>query len=44
VKKTQEAPEHVSVRQYCKAVRVPTIASNFEVLAEQVIKENHSRI
>jgi len=39
-----EALEHASVRQYCKTVRVPTIASNFVSLAEQAIKENHTHI
>jgi len=33
-----------SVRQYCKAVRMPTIAANFLPLAEQATKENHSHI
>jgi DNA replication protein DnaC len=44
VKKATEALEHASVRQYCKAVRVPTIATNFLPLAEQAVKENHSHI
>jgi DNA replication protein DnaC len=39
-----EALEHASIRQYCKAVRVPTIATNFVSLAEQAIKENHTHI
>jgi len=39
-----EALEHASIRQYCKAVRVPTIASNFVSLAEQAIKENHTHL
>ena len=38
------ALEHASVRQYCKAVRTPVIATNFVSLAEQAIKENHSHI
>src|SRR5580704_12059911 len=43
--KTQtESLEHASVRQYCKAVRVPVIGANFVSLAEQAIKENHSHI
>lgn len=43
--KTQtESLEHASVRQYCKAVRVPTIGANFVPLAEQAVKENHSHI
>ena len=36
--------EHASVRQYCKAVRMPAIAANFVSLAEQAVKENHSHI
>jgi DNA replication protein DnaC len=44
VKKATEALEHASVRQYCKAVRVPTISTNFLPLAEQAVKENHSHI
>jgi DNA replication protein DnaC len=39
-----ETLEHASVRQYCKAVRVPTVGANFVSLAEQAIKENHSHI
>src|SRR5246500_2545026 len=39
-----ESLEHASVRQYCKAVRVPTIGANFLALAEQAVKENHSHI
>jgi DNA replication protein DnaC len=44
MKNATEALEHASVRQYCKAVRVPTIAANFVPLAEQAVKENHSHI
>jgi DNA replication protein DnaC len=44
VKKATESLEHASVRQYCKAVRVPTIATNFLPLSEQAVKENHSHI
>ena len=32
------------MRQYCKAVRMPTVAANFLSLAEQAIKENHSHV
>jgi DNA replication protein DnaC len=39
-----QALEHASVRQYCKAVRVPTVGANFVSLAEQAVKENHSHI
>jgi DNA replication protein DnaC len=44
MKSQTEALEQASVRQYCKAVRVPTIAANFLSLAEQVAKENQSHI
>jgi len=30
-----QALEHASVRQYCKAVKVPVISANFARLAEQ---------
>ena len=36
--------EHASVRQYCKAVRLPVISANFARLAEQAVKENRSHI
>ena len=43
--KTQtEALDHASVRQYCRAVRMPAIAANFIPLAEQAAKEQHSHI
>jgi len=41
---TTESLEHASVRQHCKAVRMPVIAANFVSLAEQAVKENHSHI
>jgi DNA replication protein DnaC len=44
MKSQTEALEHASVRQYCKAVRVPTVGANFVSLAEQAVKENHSHI
>jgi DNA replication protein DnaC len=44
MKSPTEALEHASVRQYCKAVRMPTIAANFLALAEQAVKENQSHI
>jgi DNA replication protein DnaC len=40
---TQELAQ-ASVRQYCKAVRMPAIGANFVSLAEQAIKENHSHV
>lgn len=39
-----EALEQASVRQYCKAVRMPAIAANFIPLAEQAAKEQHSHV
>jgi DNA replication protein DnaC len=44
MKNQTEALEHASVRQYCKAVRVPTVGANFVSLAEQAVRENHSHI
>jgi len=44
MKNQTEALEHASVRQYCKAVRTPTIGANFVSLAEQAVNENHSHI
>lgn len=44
MKHSTESLEHASVRQYCKAVRVPVIGANFLPLAEQAVKENHSHI
>ena len=44
MKNATMALEHASVRQYCKAVRVPTVGANFVSLAEQAVKENHSHI
>src|ERR1039458_9507472 len=39
-----QALEHASVRQYCKAVKVPVIAANFVPQAEQAVKENRGHI
>jgi DNA replication protein DnaC len=44
VKTQTEALDHASVRQYCRAVRMPAIAANFIPLAEQAAKEQHSHI
>ena len=44
MKNSTESLDHASVRQYCKAVRVPVIAANFLTLADQAVKENHSHI
>jgi DNA replication protein DnaC len=44
MKNATESLEHASVRQHCRAVRVPVIAANFVSLAEQAAKESHSHI
>ena len=44
MKNQTEALEHASVKQYCKAVRVPTVGANFISLSEQAVKQNHSHI
>ena len=36
--------EHASVKQYCKALRVPVIGANFVSLAEQAVKEKRNHI
>lgn len=40
MKNQTQALEQASIKQYCKAVRVPVIAANFVTLAEQAVKEN----
>jgi DNA replication protein DnaC len=42
VKNQTQALEQASIRQYCKATRLPTVGANFQSLAEQAVKENHS--
>jgi hypothetical protein len=37
MKNQTEPLEHASVRQYCKAVRMPAIGANFVSLAEQAV-------
>jgi len=37
-----ESLEQASIRQYCKAVRVPAIAANFVTMAEEAVRDNHS--
>jgi len=44
MKNQTEPLDHASVRQYCKAVRVPAIGANFVSLAEQAVKENQTHI
>lgn len=41
---TSEELIHASVRQLCKAVRMPAIAGSFVSLAEQAVKENQSHV
>src|SRR6266702_2373926 len=42
MKNQTQALEQASIKQYCKAVRVPVVGANFVTLAEQAVKENHS--
>ncbi len=44
MKEQTQALEHASVKQYCKALRVPMIGAHFVQLAEQAIKEHRSHI
>jgi DNA replication protein DnaC len=44
VKSPSESLEHASVRQYCKAVRMPAIGANFISLAEQAVKESRTHV
>lgn len=39
-----QALEHASVKQYCKALRMPVIGANFVPLAEQAVKEQRGHI
>jgi len=41
MKKQTQALEHASIQQYCKAARLPTVATNFVSFAEQAVKEDH---
>jgi DNA replication protein DnaC len=44
MKNPTESLEQASVRQYCKAVRMPAVGANFITMAEQAAKEHHSHI
>jgi len=44
MKPATEALEHASVKQYCKALRMPVIGANFVPLAEQAVKEKRNHI
>jgi DNA replication protein DnaC len=39
-----QALEHATVRQYCKALKVPVIGANFTRVSEEAIKEKRSHI
>ena len=39
-----ENSDQASVKQHCKAVRLPTVGANFVSLAEQAVKENQSHV
>lgn len=39
-----ESLEQASIRQHCKAVRVPAIAANFVTMAEEAVRDNHSHV
>ena len=40
--KHTEPLEQASIRQYCKALRVPAIAANFVTMAEEAVRDRHS--
>jgi DNA replication protein DnaC len=42
MKNQTQALEHASIRQYGKATRLPAVGANFQALAGQAVKENHS--
>jgi DNA replication protein DnaC len=44
MKSQTQALEHATIKQYCKAVRMPAVGANFATLAEQAVKENHSHV
>jgi|SRR6185437_10131179 len=44
MKSQTQSLEHATIKQYCKAVRMPAIGANFASLAEQAVKENHSHV
>lgn len=44
MKEQTQVLEHATVRQYCKALRVPVIGANFVRFAEQAVKEQRGHI
>ena len=39
-----ETLEQASVRQYCKALRLPALAANFAAMAEEAVRDNHGHV
>jgi len=44
MKEQTQALEHATVRQYCKALRLPVMGANFVRFAEQAVKEQRGHI
>lgn len=44
MKVSSEPLDQASVRQYCKALRVPVVGANFIALAEQAVKEKRNHV
>jgi len=44
MKEQVQALEHATVKQYCKALKVPVIGANFVRVSEQAVKEKRSHI
>lgn len=44
MKEQVQTLEHASVKQYCKALKVPVIGANFVRVSEQAVKEKRSHI
>jgi DNA replication protein DnaC len=44
MKVASESLDQASVRQYCKALRMPVIGANFIALAEQAVKEKRNHV
>jgi DNA replication protein DnaC len=44
MKEQAQALEHATVRQYCKALKVPVIGANFGRVSEEAVKEKRSHI
>jgi DNA replication protein DnaC len=44
MKEQAQALEHATVKQYCKALKVPVIGANFARISEEAVKEKRSHI